>query len=133
MARDLRAEFGLRTFTLFGSGGAAHEGISAQERTYGFHAGEVETAYLLHATPELVHPAEYTSNYIARVETPELLKPEGSAANFAWLTRDIAPSGVLGDPTAATEENGELWSNAAAERVARILLAMAAFEPRHGA
>jgi hypothetical protein len=32
MARDLRAEFGLRTFTLFGSGGAAHEGISAQGR-----------------------------------------------------------------------------------------------------
>jgi len=61
LARDLRAEFGLRTFSLFGSAGATFEGVSAQERTYGFHAGEIETAYLLHATPELVHPNEYTT------------------------------------------------------------------------
>jgi creatinine amidohydrolase len=133
MARDLRAEFGLRTFSLFGSGGATHDGVSPQEKTYGFHAGEVETAYLLHGTPELVHPAEYTANYIARVDTPELLKPEGSAANFAWLTKDIAPSGVLGDPTPATAENGERWVNATAAHIAELLLAMYNFEPRHGA
>jgi len=132
LARDLRAEFGLRTFSLFGSPGATFEGVSQQERTYGFHAGEIETAYLLHATPELVHVQEYTTNYIARVDAPELLKPEGSSANFAWLTRDIAPSGVLGDPTAATAENGERWANEAAARVAEILVAMYNFEPKHG-
>jgi creatinine amidohydrolase len=133
MARDLRAEFGLRTFSLFGSPGAKFEGVSEQERTYGFHAGEIETAYLLHATPELVHTDEYSANYIARVDKPELLKPEGSAANFAWLTRDIAPSGVLGDPAAATAEHGEQWSNDAAARIAELLVAMLNFEPRHGA
>jgi creatinine amidohydrolase len=133
LARDLRAEFGLRTFSLSGSAGAAFEGVSEQERTYGFHAGEIETAYLLHGTPELVHPEEYTTNYIARVDQPELLKPEGSAANFAWLTKDIAPSGVMGDPSAATAENGERWSNEAAARIAEILVAMYHFEPRHGA
>ncbi len=133
LARDLRAEFGLRTFSLFGSPGAKCEGVSEQERTYGFHAGEIETAYLLHAAPELVHADEYTANYIARIDSKELLKPEGSAANFAWLTRDIAPSGVLGDPTAATAENGERWSNEAAACIAEILVAMYNFEPRHGA
>ena len=133
LARDLRAEFGLRTFSLFGSPGAAFEGVSKQERTYGFHAGEIETAYLLHGTPDLVHPEEYTANYIARVDVPELLKPEGSAANFAWLTRDIAPSGVMGDPSAATAENGERWSNEAAVRIAEILVAMYNFQPKHGA
>lgn len=133
LARDLRAEFGLRTFSLFGSPGARFDGVSDQERAYGFHAGEIETAYLLHAAPELVHADEYTANYIARVDSKELLKPEGSAANFAWLTRDIAPSGVLGDPTAATAENGERWSNEAAARIAEILVAMYNFEPRHGA
>jgi creatinine amidohydrolase len=133
LARDLRAEFGLRTFSLFGSAGASFEGLSAQERTYGFHAGEVETAFLLHGTPELVHPAEYSANYIARIDEPQLLKPEGSSANFAWLTRDIAPSGVLGDPTPATAENGERWSNEAAARIADILVAMFNFEPQHGA
>jgi creatinine amidohydrolase len=133
LARDLRAEFGLRTFSLFGSAGAPFEGVSQQERTYGFHAGEIETAYLLHATPELVHTGEYTANYIARIEQPELLKPEGSSANFAWLTKDISPSGVLGDPTAATSANGERWSNEAAARIAETLIAMCKFEPRHGA
>jgi creatinine amidohydrolase len=133
LARDLRAEFGLRTFSLSGSGGASPEGLSTQERTYGFHAGEVETAFLLHATPDLVHPGEYTANYIACVDQPELLKPEASSANFAWLTKDIAPSGVLGDPTAATAEHGARWSDAAAARIAEILIAMYNFEPRHGA
>jgi creatinine amidohydrolase len=133
LARDLRAEFGLRTFSLFGSAGATFEGVSAQERTYGFHAGEIETAFLLYATPELVHRDEYTANYIARVDQPELLKPEGSSANFAWLTKDIAPSGVMGDPTPATTENGERWTNEAAARIAEILVAMYNFEPRHGA
>jgi creatinine amidohydrolase len=132
LARDLRAEFGLRTFSLFGSPGAIFEGVSKQERTYGFHAGEIETSFLLHATPELVHTKEYTANYIARVDQPELLRPEGSAANFAWLTKDIAPSGVMGDPSAATAENGERWVNEAAARIAEILVAMYNFEPRHG-
>jgi len=107
--------------------------VSPQERTYGFHAGEIETAYLLHAMPELVHRDAYTTNYIARVDEPELLKPEGSSANFAWLTRDIAPSGVLGDPSAATAENGARWADEAAARVAEILVAMYNFEPKHGA
>jgi len=133
LARDLRAEFGLRTFSLFGSPGASFAGLSAQERTYGFHAGEVETAYLLHAAPALVHPEEYTANYIARVERPDPIKPEGSSANFAWLTRDIAPSGVLGDPSGATAENGARWSGEAAARIAELLIAMYQFEPRHDA
>jgi creatinine amidohydrolase len=54
MARDLRAEFGLRTFALYGSGGIRFEGMSEQEKAYGFHAGEIETAFLLSAVPELV-------------------------------------------------------------------------------
>lgn len=133
MARDLRAELGLRTFSLFGSAGAEFEGLSAQERAFGFHAGEVETAYLLHATPELVHTGEYTANYIARVDEPEVLKPEGGSANFSWLTADIAPSGVLGDPRPASAANGERWAQAAAARIAQALLAMYNFVPRHGA
>ncbi|WP_263357499.1 creatininase family protein [Acidicapsa ligni] len=133
MARDLRAEFGLRTFSLFGSPGASFDTVSAQERTYGFHAGEIETAYLLYGAPELVHTDSYTSNYIARVDKPEALKPEGSSANFAWLTRDIAPSGVMGDPTPATAEKGEQWVNEAAAGIAELLIAMYNFVPKHGA
>src|SRR6201998_2192087 len=92
MARDLRAEFGLRTFALYGSGGGSFKDLQPQERTYGFHAGEVETAFLLAATPELVDRSAYTANYIADISKPELLLPENAPATFSWLTRDIAPS-----------------------------------------
>jgi creatinine amidohydrolase len=124
MARDLRAEFGLRTFALYGSGGVRYEGVSAQERAYGFHAGEIETALLLSATPDLVDQSAYTVNYIADVEKPETLLPENAAATFSWLTRDIAASGVTGDPRPATAENGALWTKQAAERIALALEAM---------
>ena len=128
MARDLRAEFGLRVFYLSGSGGARAEGLHEQERKYGFHAGEWETSLLLAGVPELVDTGAYTVNYIADIERPELLLPENGPATFAWLTRDIAESGVMGDPRPATAENGERWIEAAAVQVAAALEAMLAYE-----
>ncbi len=128
MARDLRAEFGLRTFALYGSGGISFEGVSEQEKSYGFHAGEIETAFLLSAVPELVDTEAYTVNYIAEVDKPALLRPENAPATFAWLTRDIAASGVMGDPRPATAENGERWVDQAATRIAEALQAMAQYE-----
>jgi creatinine amidohydrolase len=124
MARDLRAEFGLRTFALHGSGGATFEGLTPQERAYGFHAGEVETAFLLASVPQLVDRSAYTVNYIADITQPELLAPENAPATFAWLTRDIASSGVMGDPRPATVENGARWLEQAAVRLAAALEAM---------
>jgi creatinine amidohydrolase len=129
LARDLRAEFGLRTFTLHGSGGIAFSGLTAQEKAYGFHAGEVETALLLAATPELVDKTAYTVNYVADVAKPELLLPENAAATFAWLTRDIATSGVVGDPRPASAESGERWITEAAARLAEALQAMVRHQP----
>jgi len=128
MARDLRAEFGMRTFALYGSGGISFEAVSEQERAYGFHAGEIETAFLLSAVPELVDTTAYTVNYIAQVDKPDLLRPENAAATFAWLTRDIAASGVMGDPRPATAENGARWVDQAATRIADALQAMAQYE-----
>src|ERR1700694_1768646 len=83
MARDLRAEFGLRMFALHGSGGVPFEGLNPQERAYGFHAGEVETAFLLASVPQLVDRSAYTVNYIADIGKPELLRLENAPAVFA--------------------------------------------------
>jgi creatinine amidohydrolase len=127
MARDLRAEFKLRTFALHGSAGCKFEGLTAQERAYGFHAGEVETAFLLASMPELVDRSAYTTNYIADVAKPETLLPENAPATFAWLTRDIAESGVMGDPRPATAENGTHWIEQAATKLAAALEAMIKF------
>lgn len=131
MARDLRAELGLRTFALYGSAGAAFTGLDSQEKSYGFHAGEIETAFLLSATPELVHQEAYTVNYIADIKQPQTLLPENAPATFAWLTRDIAESGVLGDPRRATAQNGAVWIEEAACKLAEALTAMAAYENEH--
>jgi len=128
MARDLRAEFGLRMFQMGASGGAKFEDIGAQERAYGLHAGELETSLLLAATPKLVDTSAYTVNYIADVTKPEVLKPEFAPATFAWLTRDIAPSGVMGDPNPATAEKGERWIEEAATHAAVALTAMFHYE-----
>jgi len=132
-ARDLRAEFGLRTFHMSASAGAKPEGINPQEAQYGFHAGEWETAVLLHATPEFVDTSAYTVNYIAQLEDESILSPEQGAVNFAWLTRDIAPSGVMGDPHPATADNGEKWIAIAAARVARALEAAFSYKNHHQA
>ena len=131
MARDLRAEFGLRTFYLAGGAGATPTGLSPQEKAYGFHAGEIETSLLLAATPELVDTTAYTTNYIADINHPELLLPENASATFAWLTRDIAPSGVMGDPTPSTAEKGKLWLEEATTKIAAALEAMLKYENHH--
>ena len=127
MARDLRAEFKLRTFAVHGSAGASFEGLTQQERAYGFHAGEIETAFLLASVPELVDRSAYTSHYIADAANPGLLSPENAPATFAWLTSDIAASGVMGDPRPATAENGARWLDQAATRLAATLEAMLRF------
>ena len=70
----------------------------------------------------------YTSNYIATLDTESILAPERGPVNFAWLTRDIAESGVLGDPTPATAENGERWIAAAAAKAAEAITAAFYYE-----
>jgi creatinine amidohydrolase len=127
MSRDLRAEFVLRTFALHGSGGISFEGLDPQERAYGFHAGEVETSFLLTSVPDLVDRSAYTTNYIADISKPAMLLPENAPATFAWLTRDIAASGVMGDPRPATSEKGARWLEQAAMRIAAALEEMARF------
>jgi creatinine amidohydrolase len=52
------------------------------------------------------------------------LLPENAAATFAWLTRDISTSGVMGDPRPATAENGTRWLDQASTRLAAALEAM---------
>lgn len=128
MARNLRAQFGLRTFHMGAGAGAKAEGLNAQEAKYGFHAGEWETAVLLRVTPELADTSAYRVNHIARLEDESVLSQENGAMNFAWLTRDIAASGVIGDPRPASAENGEKWIATAAAKVAAAFEAAYRYE-----
>ncbi|MBE2214283.1 MAG: creatininase family protein [Opitutaceae bacterium] len=104
--RELEPLFGLRATRLTH---APETGLSPQEATYGFHAGEVETSWLLAAAPSLVRPHLGTCEYPAHLSDPGELRPEDAPATFAWASQDVSRSGVMGDATAASAEKGARW------------------------
>ena len=86
------------------------------------HAGELETALMLHLRPELVHLAKAVdeTDFIA---TPSYFMDwvEGGAlvANPPW--EDDTATGAYGAGSLAKAENGRLWLEAAiAEKVAHV-------------
>lgn len=86
------------------------------------HAGELETALMLHLQPELVHMDRVVdeTDFIA---TPSYYMDwvEGGAlvANPSWY--DDTATGAYGAGSLATAENGEIWLKAAiAEKVTQI-------------
>jgi len=104
--RELEPACGVRA-TLLAHGPAA--GLGAQEAAYGFHAGELETSWLLAVAPGLVKPHLALAEYPARLTDPGELRPEAAPATFAWASQDVSRSGVMGDATRATAENGARW------------------------
>jgi creatinine amidohydrolase len=81
------------------------------------HGGELETSYILHLRPNLVHmdlatrEVEFTSTpnyYMDWVEGGSLV------ANPPWS--DDTESGIYGDATLATAEKGRLWLQAAGKQ-----------------
>jgi creatinine amidohydrolase len=80
----------------------------------GGHAGEEETALLLHLTPELVHMDRATDQDIVRYQSRFFpgdiyaQVPNGVSGVY-WSTWGVVESetGVYGDPTAATADTGK--------------------------
>lgn len=114
--REIQATLGLRAGML---SGYYRPQLSPQEAAFGFHAGEWETSLLLAGAPALVHMDRAVCEYPARVDAPGTLRPEASAAVFAWKTSDISRSGVMGDATQATAEKGARWLDEASTALAR--------------
>ena len=80
----------------------------------GGHAGEEETALLLHLTPELVHMDRATDQDIVRYQTrffPGDIYADipNRVSGVYWSTWGVVQSktGVYGDPTVATAETGK--------------------------
>jgi creatinine amidohydrolase len=107
--RELRLRHGLLTFLLHprvprDSGGG--QGQEAGELGMGVHAGREETSLLLHLRPDLVDMA------LAERSVPEEMARRtrvrfGGDVPFGWSSRDLAASGVIGDPTGATAQEGQ--------------------------
>jgi creatinine amidohydrolase len=126
-ARDLHSEFDMDVYCLFGTG-LKLPGVEGQEAAQGYLAGEVETALLMAATPELVRTGEYTSKYLRRPEDPGKLVPEFGGALYTWKAKELSPTGVLGDPSGATLEKGREWSELVIKAMADLLLEMYHFK-----
>lgn len=127
--RDIREQTDLKVFALhvFLRVAPPTAGLSEAEGTYGIHAGDVETSILLKCCPEYVR-REWAPNglpsHLQGMKTPPFM----GALNYAWLTRDIAPIGVLGDATTADPERGEKYLSDAAGEVADLLVKVKEFE-----
>jgi len=83
---------------------ASSKQISEQEKRLSMHAGHSETALMLALAPETVRMDRAAASFPPPFPI-KLLSPDGRPA-CAWTARDFGPSGVIGDPTHATVEQG---------------------------
>jgi creatinine amidohydrolase/Fe(II)-dependent formamide hydrolase-like protein len=132
-ARDIRAQTGLMTFCLHPSlfVDAPFE-ISADERRFGIHAGEIETSLMLRIAPELVNMPRAIKHIPS---FPAATPPFGlfGAAAAIWLTPDWSPNGVFGDATIATADKGAAILDAGSAKLAMLITDISTFEPQFGA
>lgn len=83
---------------------ASGKQVSEKEKKLAMHAGHSETALMLALAPDTVHMEHAVANY-PPVFPSKLLSGDGRPA-CAWTSRDFGPTGVIGDPTTATREQG---------------------------
>ncbi len=84
----------------------AAELFSGYELEYGIHAGDVETSIMLSLLPEQVKIERAVREYPQGLPENSLLTMEGKLP-FAWLTKELTKSGVMGDATNASKEKGD--------------------------
>lgn len=129
-ARDIRAQTGLMTFCLHPSlfVDAPFE-ITADERRFGIHAGELETSLMLHVAPEQVQMTRAIKHIPTFPDATPALGLFGAAAAI-WLTPDWSPTGVFGDATLGTADKGRAILDAGAAKLAALIADISTFEPQ---
>jgi creatinine amidohydrolase len=119
--REIRSLYGMRAAVLPSRPIAD---ITPLEATFGIHANEAETSWLLAAAPQHVDMSKAVREYPARLEDPGEVRPVMAPALVAWISRDVSKTGIMGDAPSATVEKGERWleqgATAYAEAIARI-------------
>lgn len=110
VARELRVRHGLFVVKAAWSRLGTPDGlISPEETRHGIHGGEVETSLVLHFRPELVDMAkagDFTSIAVEEEQDYAYLRPTGAFA-WAWIARDVHPSGAIGNAAIGTAEKGK--------------------------
>jgi creatinine amidohydrolase len=94
--------------------------LTPKEAELGIHAGDAETSLLLSLLPDQVKMDQAITEYPQDLPTDSLLSMEGSLP-FAWTTRDLSQSGILGDPTVATAAKGDRILNSLSHSWAQVI------------
>jgi creatinine amidohydrolase len=109
VARDLHQEYeDFLVFPLFTwrVPNIAADLLTPEELEYGIHAGDAETSIMLSLLPEQVKMEKAVKEYPQQLPEDSLLSMEGKLP-FAWLTKELSKSGVMGDATVASKEKGD--------------------------
>jgi creatinine amidohydrolase len=116
--REIRTLFGLRAGMLQSR---PVPDLSEQEATFGIHAGEVETSWIMAAALQHTDPAKAVCEYPAMLGEPGGVRPVAAPALVAWASRDVSKSGIMGDAASATVEKGERWLELGAQGYAEAI------------
>ena len=117
VARDLHEKFpDLAVFPFFTwrVPNITNELLTEKEQELGIHAGDAETSLMLALLPEQVKMDLAIKEYPRDLAPNSLLSMEGKLP-FAWLTKDLSTSGVMGDATVASTEKGDRILNSLAQ------------------
>jgi creatinine amidohydrolase len=128
--RELRLHHGLLTFLLHprvprDSGGV--ESRDAGELGMGVHAGRDETSLILHLRPDLVDMSLAARSVPEAMANRRRVRFAGDVP-FGWSSADLAASGVIGDPTGATADEGEALARDMVASLGDALAEVAGFE-----
>lgn len=110
VARDLHqkyADFLLFPLFVWRVPNATKELLTEKEMELGIHAGDGETSVMLSMLPDVVRMELAVTEYPQDLPENSMLSMEGKLP-FAWLTKELSCSGVLGDAKVATKEKGDI-------------------------
>jgi creatinine amidohydrolase len=120
--REISATLGLRCGVLLSK---VDHGLGAQEMTYGYHANTVETALMRATAGCHVDMSLAVREYCGQADSSGNLRPERAPATIGWITSDLSRSGVMGDATAGTVEQGHRWREQIASAYAAAITDLA--------
>jgi creatinine amidohydrolase len=129
VARELRVRHGLlvvkTSWLRFGHPEGLYSDLELRD---GIHGGDVETSLMLHFRPDLVdmsQAADFPSVNATAEDAYTHLRAVGKHA-FAWIAKDLHPSGAVGNAAAATAAKGEASADWQAQSFVELLRDLAA-------
>ena len=105
--RELRVEFGFKTFLVHPSVPPAYGGTAPEDELgMGIHGGLNETSVFMHLRPDQVDLSAVERKVPEGLAEHDYVK-FGGPVMFGWLSNDFDPDGYIGDPTGANAELGK--------------------------